>query len=134
MPVLEIEIVARTTPKPGNGLKDSGGKAAEGRLAIIIDDLGSDRAAAEAVFELGYPLTVSVLPNHEHSLDIAREAHRRGFQVMLHLPMQSVANETPEARELRPGMAASIPAKCSGRRRSQQSSGIASDCRYRADG
>ena len=106
VPVLEIEIVARTTPKPGNGLKDSGGKAAEGRLAIIIDDLGSDHAAAEAVFELGYPLTVSVLPNHEHSLDIAREAHRRGFQVMLHLPMQSVANETPEARELRPGMPA----------------------------
>ncbi len=106
LPVLEIEIVARTTPKPGNGSKDSGGRAAEARLAIIIDDLGSDRATAEAVFALGYPLTVSVLPNHEHSADIAREAHRRGFQVMLHLPMQSVANETPEARELRPGMPA----------------------------
>ncbi len=106
VPVLDIEIVARTTPKSGNGSKDSGGKTAEARLAIIIDDLGSDRAAAEAVFALGYPLTVSVLPNHEHSLDIAREAHRRGFQVMLHLPMQSVANETPEARELRPGMPA----------------------------
>jgi len=42
--------------------------------------------------------------NHEHSVDIAKEAHRRGFQVMLHLPMQSVANETPEAQELHPGM------------------------------
>src|SRR5712671_2405212 len=106
LPVLEIEIVARTTAQPSNGSKDSGGKAAEARLAIIIDDLGGDRATAEAVFALGYPLTVSVLPNHEHSADIAREAHRRGFQVMLHLPMQSVANETPEARELRPGMPA----------------------------
>jgi polysaccharide deacetylase 2 family uncharacterized protein YibQ len=56
---------------------------------------------------LGYPLTISVLPNHEHSVDIAQEAHRRGFQVMLHLPMQSVANETPEAQELHPGMPAS---------------------------
>ena len=78
----------------------------EPRLAIIIDDLGNDRAAAEAVFALGYPLTISVLPNHEHSVDIAQEAHRRGFQVMLHLPMQSLANETPEAQELRPGMPA----------------------------
>ncbi len=74
------------------------------RLAIILDDLGSDRAAAEAIFALPYPLTISVLPNHEHSTEIANEAHRRGYQVMLHLPMQSIANETPEAQELRPGM------------------------------
>jgi hypothetical protein len=39
-------------------------------------------------------------------MDIAKEAYRRGFQVMLHLPMQSVANETPEAQELHPGMPA----------------------------
>ncbi len=53
-----------------------------------------------------YPLTISVLPNHEHSKDIADEALQRGFQVMLHLPMQSVANESPEKEELRPGMSA----------------------------
>jgi uncharacterized protein len=100
VPAVEIEIVARETAQ------DSGGKA-NPRLAIIIDDLGSDRAAADALFALGYPLTISVLPNHEHSVDIANEAHRRGFQVMLHLPMQSIANETPEAQELRPGMPAS---------------------------
>jgi polysaccharide deacetylase 2 family uncharacterized protein YibQ len=99
---LEIEIVTRAAPSAGTG--NPAGKAANARLAIIIDDLGSDRAAAEAVFALGYPLTVSVLPNHEHSVDIANEAHRRGFQVMLHLPMQSVANETPESQELHPGM------------------------------
>jgi uncharacterized protein len=76
------------------------------RLAIILDDLGNDRAAAEAIFALPYPLTISVLPNHAHSTDIAEEAHRRGYEVMLHLPMQSVGNETPEAQELRPNMPA----------------------------
>jgi uncharacterized protein len=105
-PALEIEIVTRATPPSIVGAKNANGEVADARLAIIIDDLGSDRAAADAVFALGYPLTVSVLPNHQHSVDIAREAHRRGFQVMLHLPMQSVANETPEAQELRPGMPA----------------------------
>ncbi len=79
---------------------------ATARLAIILDDLGNDRAAADAIFALPYPLTVSVLPNHTHSVDIAEEAHRRGYEVMLHLPMQSVGNETPEAQELRPGMTA----------------------------
>ena len=100
VPAVEIEIVTRAAARPDVAAKNSA------RLAIIIDDLGSDRAAAEAVFALGYPLTISILPNHEHSPDIAQEAHRRGFQVMLHLPMQSVANETPEAQELRSGMPA----------------------------
>jgi polysaccharide deacetylase 2 family uncharacterized protein YibQ len=102
---LEIEIVTGA-PSSSSGAKKSGGKAANAQLAIIIDDLGSDRAGAEAVFALGYPLTISVLPNHKHSVEIAEEAHRRGLQVMLHLPMQSVANETPEAQELHPGMPA----------------------------
>jgi len=74
------------------------------RLAIILDDLGADRAPADAIFALPFPLTISVLPNHAHSADIAEDAYRRGYQVMLHLPMQSVGNETPEAQELRPGM------------------------------
>jgi uncharacterized protein len=76
------------------------------KLAIILDDLGSERAAAESVFSLPYPLTISVLPNHEHSTEIAQEALRRGYQVLLHLPMQSVANEKPEAQELHSGMPA----------------------------
>jgi polysaccharide deacetylase 2 family uncharacterized protein YibQ len=76
------------------------------RLAIILDDVGSDRKAAEAIFNLPYPLTVSILPNHIHSTDIAREAHRRGYQVMLHLPMQAVANEKSETQELHAGMSA----------------------------
>jgi uncharacterized protein len=105
-PIVEIEIVTRATPASNSGAKDSGGKAANPRLAIIIDDLGSDHAAAQAIFALGYPLTISVLPNHEHSLEIAEEAHRRGLQVMLHLPMQSLANETPEPQELHAGMPA----------------------------
>jgi len=83
------------------------GESASARLAIILDDLGSDRHAAEAVFALAYPLTISVLPHHPHSAEIAEEAHRRGYQVMLHLPMQSVGNETPESQELHTGMSAS---------------------------
>jgi len=73
-------------------------------LAIILDDLGNDRGAAEAIFSLPYPLTISVLPNHPHSVDIAEEAHRRGYEVLLHLPMQANGPEKPEAEELYPGM------------------------------
>jgi polysaccharide deacetylase 2 family uncharacterized protein YibQ len=74
------------------------------RLAIILDDVASDPAAVNAIFALHYPLTLSILPNHPRSTQIAQEAHSRGYQVMLHLPMESLANETPESQELRPGM------------------------------
>jgi len=75
------------------------------RLAIIIDDLGYDRDAADALLALGFPLTVSVLPHLTLSSEVAEEAYRRGDEVMLHLPMQS---ESPTAKteevELRVGM------------------------------
>jgi uncharacterized protein len=74
------------------------------RLAIILDDLGQDYGAAEAIFALPYPLTISVLPNNPHSVDIAEEARRRGYEVILHLPMESVSQRHAESRELRPGM------------------------------
>jgi len=74
------------------------------RLAIILDDLGNDTGAAAAVFAMPYPLTISVLPNHAHSVEIAQQAQQRGDQVMLHLPMQSLAKEHPEAQELHGGM------------------------------
>jgi len=99
---IHIHPGARASPRTS----DISGPSSAPRLAIILDDFGSDRAAAEAIFALPYPLTISVLPNHEHSSEIANEAHRRGYQVMLHLPMQSFANETPEARELHAGMQA----------------------------
>ena len=105
----EIEIVARA-PR----MRQPENAQAGTPLAIILDDLGNDRSAAEAIFALPYPLTVSVLPNHLHSAEIAEEAHRRGYEVMLHLPMQAVGAEKPEAEELYPGMPATQVAQLVG--------------------
>jgi len=82
----------------------SNARPATARLAIILDDLGNDRDAADAIFALPYPVTISVLPDHQHSAEIAEDAHRHGFGVMLHLPMQPIGSEKPEPHELRPGM------------------------------
>jgi polysaccharide deacetylase 2 family uncharacterized protein YibQ len=74
------------------------------RLAIVIDDLGNDRAQADSLFKIAYPLTISVLPHEANSGEIAEEAHRRGYQVMLHLPVASNSGDKDEAIELHPGM------------------------------
>ena len=104
VPTHTIHVHFGSSAQTGGALSPS---QAGAKLAIILDDLGTDRAAADAIFALPFPLTLSVLPNHTHSVDIAGEAQRRGYEVMLHLPMQSVGNEKSEAQELRPGMNAS---------------------------
>jgi hypothetical protein len=64
------------------------------RVAIIVDDLGYDRHLAEKLINLNASLTVSILPHSPHQEAIARLAHDRGLEVMLHLPMEPV--EYPE--------------------------------------
>ena len=97
-----VGVAQSESPSAGGARASAvGGQA---KLAILLDDLGSDSAAAEEIFRMPYPLTISVLPGHAHSVDIANEARQRGHEVMLHLPMQSVGKEQPEAQELRPGM------------------------------
>lgn len=76
------------------------------KLAVIIDDLGYDRQSAESVFQIPFPLTVSVLPNLPHSAEISEEAARRGYQVMLHLPIEANEDVKAESVELRAGMPA----------------------------
>jgi polysaccharide deacetylase 2 family uncharacterized protein YibQ len=102
--LLHSNRASETSPVPAPTPHSARPAVAGPRLAIILDDLAGDSVVADAIFSLHYPLTVSILPNHPHSSEIAEHAHRRGFQVMLHLPMESVAKEKAEIQELRPGM------------------------------
>ncbi|MFB3923891.1 MAG: divergent polysaccharide deacetylase family protein [Terriglobia bacterium] len=74
------------------------------RAAIIIDDLGQDLAAANALLGFPYPLTFSVLPHLPHSAETAEKAHREGREVMLHLPMEPESSAKPGPGEIRVGM------------------------------
>jgi polysaccharide deacetylase 2 family uncharacterized protein YibQ len=75
------------------------------RLAIIIDDMGRDRAAIDAIVRLRIPVTISVLPHLALSATTAEEANRYGDQVLLHLPMEPENEAAPsEQTELRVGM------------------------------
>jgi uncharacterized protein len=92
-------VAARRSPVARHG------GAAAPQLAIILDDLGYDRAAADSLLALPFPLTISVLPHLPLSAEVAEEAYRRGDQVLLHLPMQSDAEGAKtEEIELRVGM------------------------------
>jgi uncharacterized protein len=99
-----IQSVHLITPIAGPQEISAISSARHPRLAVVIDDLGYDRTQADALFRLSYALTLSVLPHEANSGEIAEEAHRRGYEVMLHLPMASNAGSKDETIELQPGM------------------------------
>ncbi len=63
------------------------------KVAIIIDDLGYDKKMVEKFLKLDGVMTYSILPFSPFTKQIVRAARRKGFDVMLHLPMEP--NEYP---------------------------------------
>ena len=63
------------------------------RIAIIIDDLGADLNAAEALSRMPEHVTFSILPKQRYTRETAALAQARGIEIMVHLPLE------PEARE-----------------------------------
>ena len=97
-----IHVVTSLAVRPHAPIRPGVGKP---RLAIILDDLGYDRSAADSLLALPFPLTVSVIPDLPLSTEVAEEAYRRGDQVLLHLPMESESSDVKhEDIELRVGM------------------------------
>ena len=59
------------------------------KVAIVIDDLGGENHIAQEFLQRNLPVTFSILPFTPYSKAIALEAHRRGKEVILHLPMEA---------------------------------------------
>ncbi len=57
-------------------------------LAIIIDDMGHDYTINRALLDLECPLSFAFLPYARHTKKFAKEAHERGRDVLVHLPME----------------------------------------------
>ena len=65
-------------------------RRAPARVAIILDDAGGNIPDYNAICSIKEPLTISVLPDMPGSEKTARSMSDAGFEVMLHLPMESV--------------------------------------------
>lgn len=60
------------------------------RIAIIMDDMGMSDRFLDELLALEVPVTVAVLPGESYSIKVATLAHDRGWEVMLHQPMEPV--------------------------------------------
>ena len=56
-------------------------------ISLIIDDLGQNLPRDRRVLALPGPVTAAIMPDTPHATEFAREAHRAGKIVILHMPM-----------------------------------------------
>ena len=64
-------------------------------VAIVIDDVGLDRARSKRAWELPGPMTLSFLPYAKDLPEQARAARARGHELMLHMPMEPNGRNDP---------------------------------------
>ncbi|MDD5085233.1 MAG: divergent polysaccharide deacetylase family protein [Candidatus Omnitrophica bacterium] len=64
-------------------------------VVIVIDDVGYTRKDEEMLFSLPKAVTLSIMPCVPHSGYFAREAEKRGYGAILHLPMEATSGADP---------------------------------------
>ncbi|KAA9017073.1 divergent polysaccharide deacetylase family protein [Niallia endozanthoxylica] len=57
-------------------------------LAIVIDDFGNNMKGTEEMLDLPVPITVAVMPFLSTTARDAKLAHKKGHEVIVHLPME----------------------------------------------
>jgi polysaccharide deacetylase 2 family uncharacterized protein YibQ len=73
------------------------------RIAIVIDDLGYQVDKGIELSELGYPITLAVIPDTPYASNIIEHAATAGQEVILHVPM-----ETRQARQWEKGLTSAM--------------------------
>jgi len=75
-------------------LKNPSSKKA--RIAIIIDDVGMNRAQSRAAIEIdNAPLTLAFLPYAPDIESLSIPALRNGHELLLHMPMEAMSSKVP---------------------------------------
>ena len=87
---------AETPPLAGKRHQPDQAGAGKGRLAIIIDDMGSSMEEARSLADIGVPLTFSIIPGLHSYREVASFAASHGIETMIHIPMQP--KEWPQRR------------------------------------
>jgi len=60
----------------------------KGKIAIVLDDWGYNLNDVYLLGQIKYPLTAAVLPNDKYTGPLCEELHHKGFEIILHLPME----------------------------------------------
>lgn len=87
-PAMMEDYSSVVLPGPGAMQSKKRLQPGHGAVAIIIDDMGNSVQEAEMLLAIDVPLTFSIIPGLAHVREVAESAHRKGREVMVHIPME----------------------------------------------
>lgn len=76
------------------------------KIAVVIDDMGQDTEQGRRAITLPAAISLSFLPYPETAPALAREAHREGHEVLVHVPMEPIGTADPGPHALMTGLSA----------------------------
>ena len=72
----------------------------KGKICIIIDDFGNSENDLHRDFlNLPNDISISIIPGHSYSEDIAHMAYKYGFETIIHMPMEAYNKKVNEDSE-----------------------------------
>ncbi|WP_417545105.1 divergent polysaccharide deacetylase family protein [Marinobacter sp.] len=92
MTLLTLALAALTSLASGGVAADPAKGDIPPTIAIIIDDMGHNLHEGKRLANLDQPLTLAFLPYRRHTDTLARLAHSREKEIMLHAPMANTHN------------------------------------------
>ena len=76
-----------------------------GEIVLILDDVGYDRQPLDRAMQIETNLNFAVLPNAPRAAEFAGRLHRKGFEILCHLPMEPRDNAfSPGEKAVRTAM------------------------------
>lgn len=94
-PVRRSAVPGRPTPKPAAAPAPvrlppdfEPGGAGHGVLALVLDDVGFDGPALRRLEAIEGPLALAIIPGTPRAVEAAELAGRKGWDVLVHLPME----------------------------------------------
>ena len=81
--------MAQPKPEPADKLLVASAMGGKPRVAVILDDGGYGGPDTEQALSLDPKLTLAILPNTPSARTTAERAVAKGFEVMLHMPMET---------------------------------------------
>jgi polysaccharide deacetylase 2 family uncharacterized protein YibQ len=75
------------------------------KVAIVMDDFGYNMKDMDVLFAPKLPVTLAILPNLKYSLRVAQLAHSKGYETILHLPLEAKDSQaSAELNTIKTGM------------------------------
>jgi len=81
---MKLDKSRASKSKKGTLIKSS----PKSKIVIIVDDLGLNKKPIDQLLKIPAPITFAVLPNLPYSSYAAEKADKKGWDVILHMPME----------------------------------------------